>query len=52
MQSNFPTVLGHNAPPARLTRSAKTWLIVLLCLPILAFCLALDGLYYAITRLG
>lgn len=51
MPHDFPTVMGHYAPPARLTPKARIALLVLLCLPLLALCVLFDAVYYLIVRL-
>lgn len=51
MPQETHTVMGVHAPRARLTRQAARYLIVILCLPILAICVLIDTYFIVASHL-
>lgn len=51
MPSDFSLLMGPNTPTARQKLSGPAWLLVVLCLPLLAACLMFDAIYFVIARL-
>ncbi|MBT8417810.1 MAG: hypothetical protein KJO42_10245 [Silicimonas sp.] len=51
MPSDFLTMPVYPAPRLNVTFPPKTWLLVLLFLPVLGLCVVFDLVYFLITRM-